>query len=275
MRLREKNRMIKNQIKIIIHLICACLLVGITTIASAETVLITGSNSGIGLEFAKQYAAKGWQVIATHRRDTTPESLQKLAAKYRNVRVEQMDVSNRDQINQLATKLQGTAIDVLINNAGLVMLGALDFQNNSQSFGTLNYDHFDTMMATNVKGPMLVTEAFIGHLRAGKLKKIIAISSMSAMVSVPPANGGMYWYGMSKAALNKLMVTLAADLKKEGVTVVMFHPGFVKVEKMAGFDFPGMIETTVAVGNMIKTIDGLTISDTGKFMQNDGAPQPW
>ena len=243
--------------------------------ASAETVLITGSNSGIGLEFARQYAAKGWQVIATHRRDTTPESLQNLAEQHKNVQVAQMDVTNRDQINMLAAQLQGTAIDVLINNAGLVMMGALDFQNNSQSFGTLNYDHFDALMATNVKGPMQVTEAFIGHVRTGKQKKIIAISSMSAMVSVPPANGGMYWYGMSKAALNKLMVTLAADLKKEGVTVVMFHPGFVKVEKMAGFDFPGMIETTVAVGNMIKTIDDLSLNDTGKFMQNDGQPQPW
>ena len=267
--------MIKMQPKLFIHFICACLLLSITTITRAETVLITGSNSGIGLEFARQYAAKGWQVIATHRRDTTPEPLQKLADQYKNVRVAQMDVTNRDQINKLAAQLQGTPIDVLLNNAGLVMVGELDFRNNSQSFGTLNYDHFDAILATNVKGPMLVTEAFIGHVRASKQKKIIAISSSSAVVSVPPANGGMYWYGMSKAALNKLMVTLAADLKNEGVTVVMLHPGFVKVEKMAGFDFPGMVETPVAVGNMIKTIDGLTINDTGKFMQNDGKPQAW
>ena len=77
-----------NQTKLFSRFICACLLVSITTIAAAETVLITGANSGIGLEFARQYAARGWQVIATHRRDTTPESLAKLIAQYKNVQVE-------------------------------------------------------------------------------------------------------------------------------------------------------------------------------------------
>jgi len=263
------------QLKIYIHLLCVCLLVSITTITRAETVLITGSNSGIGLEFAKQYAAKGWNVIATHRRDTSPESLQQLSTQFKNVRVAKMDVTSRDQINKVASQLQGTAIDVLINNAGVVRLGAQGVQNNSQSFGTLNYDHFDTLVATNVKGPMLVCEAFIGHVKASKQKKIIAISSSAGTVSVPPSNGDFYWYGMSKAALNKLMVTLAADLKDEGVTVVMFHPGFVKVEKIADLDLPGMIATNDAVGNMISIINGLMINDTGKFMQNDGTPQAW
>ena len=266
--------MTNNRARFYLRFLCTCLLAGITFAANADTVLITGANSGIGLEFAKQYAAKGWHVIATHRRDTAPESLAQLNSQYRNVQVEQMDVTNRDQIQKLAAKLQGAPIDVLINNAGLVTVGEFDLRNNSQSFGTLNYDHFDAIVATNVKGPMLVTEAFIKNVKAGKQKKIIAISSVSGSVTIPQ-RGGFYWYGMSKAALDKLMITLAADLKKDGVTVVMIHPGTVKVEKMSNFDFPGMIETPVAVGNMIKTIDGLTLGDTGKFMQNDGQPQPW
>lgn len=243
--------------------------------ARAETVLITGSNSGIGLEFAKQYAARGWHVIATHRRDTIPDTLQELSGEYKNVQVEKMDVTDRHQINALAAKLKNIPIDILLNNAGVVMLGGLNFQNNSQSFGTLNYDDFDLLAATNIRGPIMISEAFIENVKASKLKKIISISSVSGSVSIKPQRGGMYWYGMSKAALNKLMVTLAADLKDEGVTVVMFHPGTVRVEKMANFDFPGMIETPVAVGNMIRTIDGLTIADTGKFLQNDGSPHPW
>jgi len=215
-----------------LSIFCAWLLMGASMVASADTVLITGANSGIGLEFAKQYAAKGWHVIATHRRDTTPDTLAKLTAQYKNVQVEQMDVTNRDQIQKLAAKLQGTPIDVLINNAGLVVLGDMNSGFKDQSFGTLNYDQFDAIVATNVKGPMLVTEAFINNVKAGKQKKIIAISSVSGSVTIPQ-RGGLYWYGMSKAALNKLMVTLAADLKKDGVAVVMLHPGTVKVEKMA------------------------------------------
>src|SRR5690349_24325233 len=88
--------------------------------ALAETVLITGSNQGIGLEFAKEYAARGWTVIATHRRTTTPEELAKLAAKYPKLRIERMDVTDPAQIEALGAKLKGQPIDVLLSNAGLV-----------------------------------------------------------------------------------------------------------------------------------------------------------
>lgn len=86
---------------------------------AAETVLITGANSGIGLEFTKQYAANGWTVIATYRRSQVPESLAKVTAEFKNVRVERMDVTRQDEIKALATRLKNVAIDVLINNAGV------------------------------------------------------------------------------------------------------------------------------------------------------------
>src|SRR5690349_21916065 len=87
--------------------------------AAADTVLITGANSGLGLELVKQYAAKGWTVIATHRRDGVPDSLQPVIAEHPNVRAERMDVSSIDEVRALAAKLAGTPIDVLINNAGI------------------------------------------------------------------------------------------------------------------------------------------------------------
>jgi len=112
-------------------------------------------------------------------------------------------------------------------------------------------------------------------VRAGEQKKIVSISSSHGSVTVPPLVEGAFWYGMSKAALNKTMATLSYVLKVEGITVVLLHPGAVLTEKQAHLEFPGMIETTFSVSHMIATITGLTIADTGKFLQYDGSPQPW
>ena len=103
----------------IARLIVALALSAAPWIVSAETVLITGANSGLGLEFTKQYAAKGWTVIATHRRRELPQTLADVVAKYPKVRVETLDVTSLDQAKALAAKLDGVPIDVLVNNAGV------------------------------------------------------------------------------------------------------------------------------------------------------------
>ena len=245
----------------------------------AETVLITGSNQGIGLEFARKYAARGWTVIATHRRDTTPESLAALQQQYPNLRVEQMDVTNHDQIEALAAKMKGEPIDILLNNAALIRFAQIrDREGNAgQYFGTLNYDHFDQFMRTNVAGPLKIAEAFVDNVKAGKLKMMVTISSGAGMVSVLPRSADHYWYRTSKAALNSAMRLLTVDLADEGITVVMFHPGGVQVESW-GIDekLPGTLTPEEAIGRMIKTIDGLTIKDSGRFINNtDGSDMPW
>jgi NAD(P)-dependent dehydrogenase (short-subunit alcohol dehydrogenase family) len=242
----------------------------------AATVLITGANSGIGLELAKQYAEKGWTVIATHRRDKTPESLAELAAKFKNVRPERMDVQSPDQVRALATRLRGEPIDVLINNAGIFSLGDwLDRADNRQRFGTLDYDSFDQFMQINVRGPVLVTEAFADNIRKGAQKKVISVTSTIGTISTPDVSVNAFWYGISKAALNKATVTLAAVLKKDGITVVPMHPGAVRVEKQASLSAPGMIETPESARGMIGTIDKLTLKDSGKFTNYDGKLLPW
>ena len=270
------NIFLKTGHKLLVTVAAIIVLAIAMTPVTAETVLITGSNSGIGLEFAKQYAAKGWTVIATHRREQTPETLQALAEQYKNVRPERLDVSNLADVDALAARLKGMPIDVLINNAGIAEIGEFRGIGNNvdQAFGTLNYEHFETMMAVNVRGPIKVAEAFYENVKASQQKKIIAISSASGIVSTPQ-RGGMYWYGMNKAALNKLMVTLAADVKKDGVSVAMFHPGGVRVEKFAELDFPGMVEPKDSIGGMIKVIDGLTVETTGRFWSHTGGTMPW
>ena len=273
---------ITSPLRMCAKLLCVCVAAGLTVLAHADTVLITGANSGIGLEFAKQYAAKGWTVIATHRRDVTPQPLQVLIDKYPNVRAERMDVTKRDEIHALVVKLNGAPIDVLINNAGVVILGGQDgawrgpgADVKGQNFGTLNYDEFDTFMKTNVAGPSMVTEEFFQNVKASRQKKVIAISSSNGMITGKPLCCGLFWYRLSKAALNKLMISIAAAVQKEGVTVVMFNPGAVRVEKQANFEFPGMLPTTVVVAEMIRVIDKLTIADTAHFLQYDGKTQPW
>src|SRR5262245_13707894 len=237
----------------------------------AESVLITGANQGIGLEFAKEYAARGWTVIATHRRATTPEELAKLAAKYPKVRVERMDVTDAAQIEALGAKLKGMPIDVLLNNAGLVRTDPLDKPggNADQKFGTLDYKLLDDFIHTNVAGPLKIAETFVGNVKASQQKKIIAISSAAGSVSVPPfmPNGSPvpdhYWYRITKAGLNSSMRLLAAQFKNDGVTVVMFHPGGVQVESFGNVKLPGFVPPQEAIGKMIKTIDGLTLKDSG------------
>jgi NAD(P)-dependent dehydrogenase (short-subunit alcohol dehydrogenase family) len=249
--------------------------------AAAQTVLITGANSGLGLEFVKQYAAKGWTVIATHRRSETPASLAAVTAEHDRVRVERMDVADIASVRELAAKLAGVPIDVLINNAGVYAdrSGCQDEacrgEGRTQNFGSLDYALFDTIMAVNVRGPLVVSEAFIDNVRASRQKKIIAIGSTSGSLTEPLGGSRAISYRASKAALNRAMQLVAVHEKDAGVTVVILHPGSVLTERQADFTLEGMIEMEPSVSGMIEQIERITIADTGRFIQYDGAAAPW
>jgi NAD(P)-dependent dehydrogenase (short-subunit alcohol dehydrogenase family) len=256
---------------------------GSTTAAVADTVLITGANSGLGLELTKQYAAKGWTVIATHRRSEIPESLAAVVAEHENVRVERMDVASIEEIEALAAKLEGVPIDVLINNAGVysdrsVCQGddACRGEGRTQSFGNMDYELFETIMTVNVRGPLVVSENFIDNVRASGQKKIIAISSTNGSVSQPLGGSGAISYRASKAALNRAFQLVAVHEKPEGVIVLLLHPGAVLTERQANFsEFPGMIEMEPSVRGMIDVIEKATLADTGRFIKYDGTTAPW
>jgi NAD(P)-dependent dehydrogenase (short-subunit alcohol dehydrogenase family) len=266
-------------------LLIAIALGGAPNFARAETVLITGANSGIGLEFTKQYAAKGWTVIATHRRKQTPETLADVAAEFPKVRIESLDVTSVEQAQALAARLADAPIDVLINNAGVYndrsQCAADDDKCpgdwTTQSFGKLNYRLLDTIMAVNIKGPLIVSEALYENVKASKLKKIVAISSSNGtLTGEKNPRPGAIFYRMSKAALNREMQIVAASVKPDGVTVVMFNPGPTLTEHQ---DYlrgnPIMLEMSFTVGHMIDTIDKVTIADSGRFLRYDGKTEPW
>jgi len=254
-------------------------------VAFAETVMITGANSGIGLELTRQYVAKGWTIIATHRRAEVPKSLAEIASSYGKLRIERLDVTNVDQVQALAKKLANVPIDVLINNAGVYNdrgSCAPEDENcpgdwSTQTFGKMRFGLLDTIMAVNVKGPLLVSESFYSNLKAGTQKKLVAISSSNGtLTGENPVHGGTIFYRTSKAALNRAMQIVAASVKEDGVTVLLLNPGPTLTEHQAYLkDYKGMLKTSFTVENMIRTIDQATIRDTGKFLRYDGVTEPW
>jgi len=250
-------------------------------VAHGETVLITGANSGLGLEFVKQYAAKGWTVIATHRRNDLPESLAAVMAEHKNVRVERLDVADLTDIKAAAAKLKGVPIDVLINNAGVYADRSVCTDDScrgdgdTQSFGNMDYALFDQIMTVNVRGPLAVSEAFIDNVRASKEKKIIVISSTNGSITFTLGGSGAIAYRASKSAVNRAFQLVAVKEKPEGVTVLMLHPGAVLTERQANLTFPGMIEMQPSVTGMISVINKATLADTGRFIQYDGTTAPW
>jgi NAD(P)-dependent dehydrogenase (short-subunit alcohol dehydrogenase family) len=261
-------------------------LLALSGLACAQTVMITGANSGIGLEFAKQYAAKGWTVIATHRRSETPATLAELAARYKTFRIEKLDVTDNAAALALAQKLKDVPIDVLINNAGVYndrsecksgdnkCAGDWDVE----SFGHMKYSLLDTMMAVNIKGPLIVSQAFYPNVLKSRQKKLIAISSSNGtLTGENPVRAGTIFYRMTKAALNREMQIVAASVKKDGVTVIMFNPGPTLTEHQEYLEgkYEGMLKTSFTVENMIRTTAKVTIADTGKFLRYDGATEPW
>ena len=269
--------------------VAALLVVAVLILAAparAGTVMITGANTGIGLEFARQYAAKGWTVIVTHRRHDTPKTLAELAAKYGDkVRIEHLDVTSLDEVHALAIKLAAVPVDVLINNAGVYNgRGKCAADDDKcpgdwtvESFGQLDYGLLDTIMAVNIKGPLLVSEAFYPNVKAGALKKIVAVSSSNGtLTGEPQPRPGAIFYRMSKAALNREMQIVAASTKADGVTVLMLNPGPTLTEHQEYLsNYKGMLQTSFTVENMIRTIDKATLADTGHFLRYDGVAEAW
>lgn len=234
------------------------------------TVLITGANRGIGFQFVKQYTAKGWKVIATCRTPNKEAALQEFAAKHSSVLIEQLDVKRHDQVDKLAKKFKKYPIDVLINNAGHTMDNDTFIQ---QVFGRLNYELAEEYFETNAIGPLKITEAFLNSVKISKHKKIVSVSSLLGSVELR-TGPGMYFYSMSKAALNISQFQAAKDVKRKGVIVALLSPGLVEKKETVGADDTqvkgGRVPIRKSIAGMIKVIDELTIERTGSFTRWDG-----
>lgn len=238
------------------------------------TVLVTGANRGLGLEFVKQYAADEWAVIAICRYPEKAAELQKLMGQYNRVRVEALNVTDLPSLKILAEKLDDIEIDVLINNAGIFSGGSTPVSattgDKGQEFGSLDAEAWNKVMRINTIAPIMMTQALVAHLQRSPDPKVINITSK--MGSIKEMGSGYIAYRTSKAALNAAMRVVMHDLDSKGITIVNLHPGWVQTD-MGGKEAP--LQPVASIKGMRKIIDGLKPKDSGQFIGYDGKVIPW
>lgn len=226
-----------------------------------STVLITGSNRGLGLALVRHYVKENWQVIATYR--TRSSELNELSS-HPKVRLESLDVSDEDSINKLSKRLHGLSIDVLINNAGIYGV-------TPTPLSEVNADDFMRCLQVNSLGPLLVSRALAHNVSLSSRRIIVNISSRLGSIG---ANdwGSWYIYGTSKTVLNRVSVQLASTLSDRGIIVTAVHPGWVETE-MGGAGAP--VTASQSAEGIFNVAQSLKFEDSGTFRDFTGAPWPW
>jgi NAD(P)-dependent dehydrogenase (short-subunit alcohol dehydrogenase family) len=227
------------------------------------SILITGANRGLGLEFARQYAAAGWQVYAGCRKPAAADALQRIAAGG-NVKILQLDVADAASVRDAAAAVGDAAIDILLNVAGIA-------GKPNQRIGNVDYDSWRRVLEVNTLGPMRVVEAFVDNVARGGGKLIVTITSGMGSLA-DNTSGGSIAYRTSKAAVNMLTRSLAIDLRPRGIACLVVNPGWVRTD-MGGPNATLTPEQSVSA--MRRLFDGFGIGDTGKFYNWNGREYPW
>lgn len=230
-----------------------------------QTLLITGANRGLGLEFCRQYSAQGDRVLACCRDPDNARALQNLARQYSSIRICALDVTDFQQIDELANELRGETIDVLLSNAGVYG------DTSEHRFGALNYQNWEQTLRINTLAPVKLAEAFLPNLGKSQHPVLVAITSLMGSMT-DNTSGGSICYRSSKAALNAAMKSLAIDLKARNIAVLIMHPGWVKTD-MGGMNAPVSVEESI--GNMRRVIADFILDDTGHFLNYRGEELPW
>jgi NAD(P)-dependent dehydrogenase (short-subunit alcohol dehydrogenase family) len=228
------------------------------------SALITGSNRGLGLEWARQYAQEGWRVFATCRHPLDALDLQALRREYRKVTLHRLDVTKIEDIRAVQWELEDQVIDILVSNAGIY----IDKRNSG--IGGFRFDDWLRTLEVNTLGGLRVMEALIGNLAKSSKRLILAISShMGSITDIHEA--GHYYYRSSKAALNAAMAGLAVELKPQGIGVLILHPGGVKTRMGPSSG----ISPEESVRGMRHIAERFRLEDSGTFLRYDGVKLPW
>ncbi|MEF8792104.1 SDR family oxidoreductase [Thiohalorhabdus sp.] len=219
-----------------------------------STVVITGASRGIGLELARLWHQRGERVIPVCRKAS--RELQALGLEVR----EGIDVTRDDDVQRLAEELAGERVDVLYNNAGILL---------DENLADMNFDTMRQQFEINTLGPLRVTHALLPNMGEGA-KVGLMTSRMGSIADND--SGGRYGYRMSKAALNAAGKSLSVDLRPRGIAVAVLHPGFVQTGMTQG---RGHITPAEAAQRLVERMDELDLQNTGTFWHSDGSVLPW
>ena len=230
------------------------------------SILITGSNRGLGLEWTRQYLQLGWQVHATCRHPEEADELHQLKRAHDNMSLFRLDVTRPDEINTVADQLSDQAIDILVNNAG-VYLEKFD----KSTLGHFDYGDWEKTFRINTLGPVRITQAFTKHVARSTRRLVVNISShMGSIAEIE--SPGSYAYRSSKAALNAATKGLALELQQQNVGLLLLHPGWVKT-RMGGAG--ALFSTQESVDGMRSVIDRFDMDISGAFYHFKGNVIPW
>ena len=230
-----------------------------------SSVLITGSNRGLGLEFATQYLADGWQVYAACREPASAQALQKLTrGAEERIRILALDVTDAASIARAAASIADVALDVLINSAGVMGVPR-------QNLGKVDYTSWAQVLDVNTLGPLRVTEALVEQVARSKRRLVVTITSGMGSIA-DNTSGGWIAYRSSKAAVNMVMRSAATELATRRIACVLVNPGWVRTD-MGGAAAPLTAQESVAA--MRRLIDTWGPAQSGKFLSYDGREYPW
>jgi NAD(P)-dependent dehydrogenase (short-subunit alcohol dehydrogenase family) len=210
------------------------------------TVLITGASRGLGLGFARQYAAEA------------------LGAVEGSVEVHALDVTDEAAVEALARSLKRDAVDLLLNNAGI-------YGPRPAVLGGIDYGAWAEVFRVNAMAPLTVSSAFLDHVARSQRRLIVAVTSIMGSVGGNDT-GGAYIYRSSKAAANAVVRSLSVDVAGRGITVVPLHPGWVRTD-MGGPS--AQVDPTDSVTGMRRVIAGPGADDQGRFFDYQGEELPW
>jgi NAD(P)-dependent dehydrogenase (short-subunit alcohol dehydrogenase family) len=232
--------------------------------------LVTGANRGLGLEFVRQYAADGWNVVAVCRDPSSASALADIASGNDAVELVPADVVDPDSIVALCERLGNRPLDIVINNAGIFGPSRKAAGDDGQTFGYVDVDSWIDVLRVNTIAPLKIAEALLANVAAAGNGKIVTISS--GLGSIAGTEGGYYAYRTSKAAVNMAMATLAKEPAAADVTVCVLNPGWVRTD-MGGNSAP--LEPGESVAAMRRLIEELDSSDSGSFIDVSGRRIDW
>lgn len=228
------------------------------------TYLVTGTNRGIGLEFVRQLLTRGETVLATCRDIDKADELRALQQESESLELFELDVAESTSLNNFPKRLEGRAIDVFINNAGV-------YGPRGASFGKVEGEEWLDVLRVNSVAPILLTQLLIQNFRKGRARKLVYITSKMGSID-DNQGGGQYIYRSSKTALNSAVKSLSVDLADAGFSVGLLHPGWVQTD-MGGPN--ALIDTQASVSGMLGVIDKLNLQNSGSFFNYDGNEIAW